>query len=166
MTRNTRETAVPARGSTLGNKRSEWGALVVAEVEEDDFSARVTVVIADSDEARRHAIAMFLAQDRTISDIHEADAADGLFELVSEFRPDVVALDSGIGKSVTEMIHGIKDRAADARIIVIADRLDVAFERELQRAGAWACLTRTASAMGFLELVQESAFGKDVTKPF
>lgn len=110
------------------------------------------VLLVEDDGALRDAMALVLrARGLSVQEVADASAALGATESTAF---GAIVADLGLPDlSGTELLRRLRDRAPDARLVVLTGRSGEELERSCRRAGADVVLTKPVSADRLAELL-------------
>ena len=122
------------------------------------MSRPIRVVIIEDNKVFREALELLLELRSEIEVVASLDNGIGAAAVVADVRPDVVVLDYRLpglhGLEVTREIL-----AASMKVCVVCLTASVSTReiRELEEAGAYACLTKDGDLEGIIATIQEAA---------
>jgi len=123
--------------------------------------ATIRILLVDDHAIVREGYLSLLAKQPDLQVV--AEAADGIqaYQRVKEFRPDVVVTDLSLpGISGLELISRIKQRDANAKMLVFSMHQNPSFAVQASRAGALGYVTKSSSPEVLLRAIREVYCGR------
>ncbi|MBA2725298.1 MAG: response regulator transcription factor [Actinobacteria bacterium] len=118
------------------------------------------VIVADDEPDVRYMLRLVLGLDKTFQVVGEAASGLETIALVKAGYPDLVLLDLTMpGTDGFEVIRMIHDEVLDTKIIVLSGLDDLATSNGALRAGASACLSKSATPLNLLIQLKKFCVG-------
>lgn len=121
----------------------------------------ITVVVADGDEAMRHALTTMLRTDARFDVVGQVATGAGLVEAVREWRPHVVLVDVKMPGGGAEALAALSQGPPAVPIVVTAETAPATVLGAL-RAGARGYLAKGRLGSHLPDLVARCAYGEVV----
>lgn len=121
----------------------------------------ISVLLVDDHAIVREGYRALLAKQPNLSVIAEAEEGAQAYQRFKEFNPDVVITDLSLpGMSGLELIARIKQRAADAKILVFSMHQNPSFALQASRAGALGYVSKSSPPEVLLRAIVDVYQGK------
>jgi DNA-binding NarL/FixJ family response regulator len=121
----------------------------------------IGILLVDDHAIVREGYRALLAKQPGLQVIAEAGDAARAYQLFKEFQPDLVITDISLpGSSGLELIARIKQRRADAKILVFSMHQNPGFAAQAMRAGAMGYVTKSSPPEELLRAIREVHAGR------
>jgi len=121
----------------------------------------INILLVDDHAIVREGYRALLAKQSGLRVVAEAADAVQAYQLFKEYRPDVVVTDLSLpGSSGLELIGRIKQRCAEARILVFSMHQNPSFAVQASRAGALGYVTKSSAPEVLLRAIHEVHAGR------
>ncbi len=116
----------------------------------------INILLVDDHAIVREGYRALLARQPGLAVVAEAGDGAQAYQLFKQYQPDVVITDISLpGSSGLELIARIKQRSADARILVFSMHQNPGFAAQAIRAGALGYVTKSSPPEDLLRAIQE-----------
>lgn len=122
---------------------------------------KIKVLLVDDHAVVRAGFRLLLASDENITVVAEAERAEQALMLYGECQPDIVITDLSMpGIGGLECIRRLKQRDADAKVLVFSIHDEAVYLERAINAGAMGYITKNSAAEIMLEAIYEIAKGQ------
>lgn len=121
----------------------------------------ISILLVDDHAIVREGYRALLAKQPGLQVVAEAGDGVQAYQLFKEFQPDLVITDISLpGSSGLELIARIKQRRADAKILVFSMHQNPGFAAQAMRAGALGYVTKSSPPEDLLRAIHEVHAGR------
>lgn len=121
----------------------------------------ISILLVDDHAIVREGYRALLAKQPGLQVVAEAGDGAEAYRLFKEFQPDLVITDISLpGSSGLELIARIKQRRADAKILVFSMHQNPGFAAQAMRAGALGYVTKSSPPEDLLRAIREVYAGR------
>lgn len=126
----------------------------------------ISILLVDDHAIVREGYRALLAKQNGLQVIAEAGNAIQAYQLFKQFQPDLVITDISLpGGSGLELISHIKQRCANARVLVFSMHQSPVFAEQAVRAGALGYVTKSSEPEVLLRAIHDVYAGCHVLSP-
>lgn len=123
----------------------------------------ISILLVDDHAIVREGYRALLAKQPGLQVVAEAPNAAQAYQLFKEFQPDLTITDISLpGSSGLELIARIRQRQADAKILVFTMHQNPGFAEQAMRAGALGYVTKSSPPEELLRAIQEIHAGRHI----
>jgi DNA-binding NarL/FixJ family response regulator len=121
----------------------------------------IRILLVDDHAIVREGYRALLAKQPDLQVVAEAGDSAEAYRLFKEFQPDLVITDISLpGSSGLELIARVKQRRADAKILVFSMHQNPGFAAQAMRAGALGYVTKSSPPEDLLRAIREVHAGR------